>query len=406
MPFVPAVLLGAALAAGTAQQKLTLVEAVRAALQRNPELLEARAAAAASASAGAVARAFPELTLSYIAWQQPWAHPFDPSATNMHMFGFRQALPFLGQRHLAGKAADLEAAASLSDAAARRLAVEAQIAHALTSWWRQEEELAVHLRHMELAERTVEAVQLRYATGGARQADILRAELDLHRLHADIAGIREQIRAAKALLAAAMGLPLDAALAPPEEPEVASPKGASERPELIAARLRGERAGAAQELANRARAWPEVMVGFDYMLMPDAPDAYALMIQVSAPWLWGKRKPEQERAAREADRAAAAARATANAAAFEEVDASARVDAVKAQLGVLRDTVLPLAERVLEATRSNYATGQADLVSLLDAERALLDARLSVVRQRAALGAAIADVRRARGIDLLPEVTP
>jgi outer membrane protein TolC len=148
------------------------------------------------------------------------------------------------------------------------------------------------------------------------------------------------------------------------------------------------------------------MVGFDYMLMPRDADAFALMVQVSAPWLWGKRKAEHERAAREAERAAAAARATANAAGFEDAEATARADATQAQLRVLRDQVLPVAEQALEATRSNYGTGQAELVSLLETERALLDIRLAVVRQRAALADAIADLRRARGLDLLPEVKP
>src|SRR5206468_7857434 len=64
------------------------------------------------------------ISLSYQAWQQPLARPWDPTATNMHMIGVRQSLPFLGQRGLAGQAADLEAAASQSDVAARRLLVE------------------------------------------------------------------------------------------------------------------------------------------------------------------------------------------------------------------------------------------------------------------------------------------
>jgi outer membrane protein TolC len=67
---------------------------------------------------------------------------------------------------------------------------------------------------------------------------------------------------------------------------------------------------------------------------------------------------------------------------------------------------VPRAERALQAMRASYASGDADLVALIDAERALLDARLSAVRQRAALADAAADLRRALGLDLLEEVKP
>lgn len=406
MPFHPAFALGVVLAAGTAQPKLTLVDAVRAALERNPELAEARASAAASAAVGAVARALPEPTLSYQAWQQPLARPWDPTATNMHMIGVRQSLPFFGQRRLAGQSADLEAKASGEDASARRLAVEAQVAHALTTWWRQQQELAVHLQHMELAGRTAEATRLRYATGSARQGDVLRAETDHHRLHVDIAGIREQLRAGQAMLNALMGRGPSQPLLPPDEPEQVAPQAQAERPEIAAAKTRSSRAAVDRELAHRAKSWPDVMVGFDYMLMPQAPDAFAVMVQVSAPWLWGKRRPEAERASLEAIRAQTSIAATENAAAFENAEAGARVEAAKAQLTVLRDDVLPRSERAVEALRTSYVTGQGDLVSLIDAERSLLDTRLAVVRQRAALGDAIADLRRARGLDLIPSDKP
>jgi hypothetical protein len=53
---------------------------------------------------------------------------------------------------------------------------------------------SIALEHMKLAERTRAAVEARYATGGGRQGDILRAQTDLHRLHADVAGIQESLR--------------------------------------------------------------------------------------------------------------------------------------------------------------------------------------------------------------------
>jgi outer membrane protein TolC len=146
------------------------------------------------------------------------------------------------------------------------------------------------------------------------------------------------------------------------------------------------------------------MVGFDYMLMPGFPDAYSVMLQVGVPWFSSRRAAEADRAAAEAQQARDAVAVATNAARYEHVAAQARARAAKAQLAVLEDDVVPRADRTLQALRASYASGDADLVALIDAESALLDARLSAVRQEASLADAAADLRRAVGIDLLEEV--
>jgi len=386
-------------------QTFSLVDATRVAMERNPELAEAASAARASERAVRGAGALPEPMLSYQAWQQPLSRPLDPTATNMHMIGFRQSLPFPGQLGIAERAARIDAEARRDDVRARRLAVQAQVAHAYVAWWRAREELRVHLEHMTLEQRTLAAVESRYSTGSGRQADILRAETDVHRLHADIAGIQESLRSSEALLAAAMGAP-DEALPPPAPPPVALPAGGGERPEVAAARAQAERARTAAHLADRARRAPDLMVGFDYMLMPNFPDAYSVMLQVGLPWFSSRRATEAGRAAAEAQRASDTAAVAVNAARYEQAEAQARAQAAKAQLAVLDDDVMPRADRTLQAMRASYASGDADLVALIDAESVLLDASLSAVRQRAALADAAADLRRALAIDLLEEVKP
>lgn len=403
--FVPALVVALSAVPAETSQTLSLVDATRAAMEHNPELAEAASAARAAEAGVRGAGALPETMLSYQAWQQPWSRPVDPTATNMHMIGIRQSLPFPGQLGIAERVARSEARARRDDVRARRLAVQAQVAHAYVAWWRAREELRVHLEHMKLAERTLAAVEARYAAGGGRQGDILRAQTDLHRLHADIAGIQESLRASEALLAATMGAP-DEALPPPSVPEVALQQGGGEQPEVAAARARVGRAEDAARLADRARRAPDLMVGFDYMLMPGLPDAYSVMLQVGVPWFSSRRAAEADRAAAEEQQARDVAAAAVNAARYEQVEAQARARSAKAQLAVLEDDVVPRADRTLQAMRASYASGDADLVVLIDAESALLDARLSAVRQHAALADAAADLRRALGIDFLEEVKP
>ena len=403
-----AALLAAALAAASdLDDPLTLAAATRAAMQGNPELAAATSGARASSHAARAARALPEPMLSYQAWQQPLTRPVDPGATNMHMLGIRWSVPFPGQLALAGRAAADAASARSEDARALRLATQAQVAHAFVAWWRSSRELEVHLGQMALAEKVVEAAKTRYSAGAAVQADILRAETELHRLHADIAGLREASATARALLNAAMGRPVEEALPAAGPIESAIPEGPSrDRPELVAAQDRAGQAEALLELGERARRAPDLMIGFDYMLTPHMPDAYSVMLQVGVPWFSGRRSAEAARAGEEAESARRLIEATQNAASFEAAEARARARSARAQADMLEAEVVPRAERTVASLRNAYLAGQADLTSLLDAERALLDAGLSAVRQRAALAEAIADLRRAQGIDLLEGAAP
>ncbi|MCY0998388.1 TolC family protein [Myxococcus sp. MISCRS1] len=391
---------------GPSGEVLDLPSAVKTALQHNPEVAQARAARDAERAGAAGARAWPEPSLSYQAWQQPLATPFDPTATNMHMLGIRQTLPFPGQLGRAGRAAEAGAAARGADFLAARLRLEAQVAHALNGYWLIQHELEAHARHLELGQQTVAAVRARYVSGQARQADLLRAETELHRQHASIAGLRENLRGTMALLNALLGRPPDSALPAASEPEAELPSGALERPEVAAARLRTVEAQESAALADKARRLPEVMVGFDYMLMPGMPDAYSVMLQVPMPWLSGRRTADAERARRQVEELHFAKASAENAARYEVAEAQAGVAAARAQLVVTEEKLVPGAERALEATRASYVAGQADLLALLDAESALLDARLSQVRQRAAQGDAIADLRRALGLSLISEKQP
>ena len=397
----------ALLLAAQAPSTLNLRTAVREALDHNPEVAQSQAAVRAEAAQARGARAWPEPSISYQAWQQPLAQPLDPTATNMHMFGLRQTLPFWGQRSGSGEAAEAGARATEADAASVRLRLQAQVAHGLVGYWLMREELAAHEAHVTLGQKTLEAIKARYVGGQGTQSDLLRAETELHRLHSSIEGLRQSIRGSAAYLNATMGRRPDAPLPPPEEPERVLPVGGGNtRPEVTAAEERASQALASAALANAARSLPEVMVGFDYMLMPQMPDAYSVMVQVPLPFLSGRRAAEGDRARAQLEVAQFAKAVVENTARYEAEEARARAAAASAELEVLEKLQVPVAEHALESTRATYSAGQADLVSLLDAQNVLLDTRLLLVRQRAALGDAIADLRRALGLDLFQQEKP
>jgi outer membrane protein TolC len=57
-------------------------------------------------------------------------------------------------------------------------------------------------------------------------------------------------------------------------------------------------------------------------------------------------------------------------------------------------------EEARAMTQDAYLAGRVDLLRLLEAQRALLEAQLAEVEATAAWGRALADVERAAGVDL------
>jgi outer membrane protein TolC len=68
---------------------------------------------------------------------------------------------------------------------------------------------------------------------------------------------------------------------------------------------------------------------------------------------------------------------------------------------LLRTTVVPQSENVLEVSRVGYQTNRVDFLAVVDNQRALLDARLNYFRALSDRELALADLARAVGADVL-----
>lgn len=147
------------------------------------------------------------------------------------------------------------------------------------------------------------------------------------------------------------------------------------------------------------------MVGADYWVSPSlsAPNAYGAMVSMSLPWL----NPEHRAEARAADQTARAERHAADTvqtlASLELHQAVAGFDAARASLAIVEHELLPQAEQSLEAIGSAFASGQSDLLSLLEAQRSLFELRLERSRAYARVLSQLADVEFASGMSLFDE---
>jgi cobalt-zinc-cadmium efflux system outer membrane protein len=95
------------------------------------------------------------------------------------------------------------------------------------------------------------------------------------------------------------------------------------------------------------------------------------------------------------------ARARVNAARLQgvaELAAAYRTfEAATARQRALVESVVPAARQAAKATEEAYSLGRAQLVAVLDAERALVDARLTALETQAVRASSWADVEHALG---------
>jgi cobalt-zinc-cadmium efflux system outer membrane protein len=82
------------------------------------------------------------------------------------------------------------------------------------------------------------------------------------------------------------------------------------------------------------------------------------------------------------------------------IDALARSRSSALRRRALHEDVRPAMEEARAMTQDAYLAGRVDLLRLLEAQRALLEAQLAEVEATAAWGRALADVERAAGVDL------
>jgi outer membrane protein TolC len=381
---------------------------LRVALARNRELAETHERSEAAQARGQAAGRLPDLELKSELWAVPLAHPLALGQADTIMVGLRQSLPAWGTLDARGRAASEEAGSAADTERARQQDVAAQVQRALAAYYGADQELRLHLEHLGLTSRLLELAKVNQRTAHGDLQDVLRLQIELTRLHTDVAKIERQARSSRALLNALMDREPDAPLGPPEALAVAEAPDVgglergldANRPEVAAAGRAVRRTEATLEAARRAARIPSFMIGVDYWYMPmgvDVRHAYGAMVTMNLPWLSGRRRDEEAEAERSLRAEQHALEATRNAVRYELRDAAARVEAARESFTIIDSDLLVQARRSLEVTQANYAAGQGDALGLLEALRSYLQVRIERVRALAELASSEADLRRAAG---------
>jgi len=254
------------------------------------------------------------------------------------------------------------------------------------------------------ARDVVTAANARYASGTARQADVLRAEVEVARLGAVARGLVSEVRAAEAMLNTSLAVDADrpvpplAALAlvqPP--PSWSAIKAAlASRPELAAGRAEVARAEAEiQVMRDMYRPMATIRTGPSYTMTEGR--GWMAMVGLSLPIWRGRLRAGVAEA--QAMRAMSAADLDAMIRMIEG-DAAAAVNQLHAsrdRQAALAADVLPRARMAIDPAVAGYTSGQLPLVSVIEAVQALWLVQADLIAADTELGLAWARLGRAIG---------
>src|SRR5258706_5943239 len=119
-----------------------------------------------------------------------------------------------------------------------------------------------------------------------------------------------------------------------------------------------------------------------------------------SPWTKGKHDYEVEEAFAEREAAKSELDAMKNAALLETREMYIKARAAEKSLTIYRDGLLPQAEQSFSSAVAAYQTGQANFMTLLEAQRTIRDARLGYYKASVEYEQSLVDLEKAVGGNL------
>ena len=323
-------------------------------------------------------------------------------------------VPFFGKLGLKEKIAQREANIAEQELRAKEREIISMVKMAYADLFMAERSIEILREQLEILRVVIGATEARYRVGRVPQQDVFKAQLEQSQILNQLIVAEEEITVATVKLNTSMYRPPrtpiqiptdlalpDSTLTVPALDDLAL----ANRPELRGAEREIERAEIMYELADRNRKYPDFMLGWDYMRMPAEmkKDRYGAMVNITipfSPWTAGRRNYEVEESLAEIRAARANRDAMRNMTLREVSQSQAKVQAARRSITLLNEGLLAQAELSFRSAMAAYQTGRVEFVALLEAQRALREARMGYYKATVGFIQNLADLERVIGKDL------
>ena len=400
--------------AAFAQAPLTLPEATAEAIAKNPEIqvLQQRLEVASARAKQAPYLEDPEIALQLFA--VPFSQPTNLNQADNTSVGIRQKLPFFGKLGLKEKIAQQETRVADQELQAKEREIISMVKMAYADLFMSQRSIEILREQLDIMKTIIGATESRYRVGRVTQQDVFKAQLEQSELLNQLIVAEEDSNAATVKLNTAMYRPprtpiqVAADLTLPDLTSTAAELdelALANRPELKGAEEEITRSEKMYELADRNRKFPDFMVGWDYVRKPTEAnkDRYAAMVNITipfSPWTIGRRNYEVEESLAEIRAARSNRDAVRNATLKQVGESLSKVQAAKRSVQLYREGLLSQAELSFRSALAAYQTGRVEFVNLLEAQRALRDARMGYYKATVSYLQNVADLERAVGREL------
>jgi len=393
-----------------APRESVLLGSVLASVERtNPRLDAARATArAARARIPSVTRLpDPQLQLGWMNYELPNLRPMD--AIGMTQLQLMQMVPVAGKLRLAGVVETARADATATRVEDVSLDLRQRASMVFYEIYAADGTLGVARETRRLLQDISDIATKMYQVGDGRQADVLRANVELARMQEDIVRMESMRTTMTARLNALLVQSPDAPVGEPRLPlfPVALPELDSlvrlaerNRPMLRAGAQDFDAAAASAQLAQR-EIWPDIQLGVQYGQQPGPTGAQrmgSLMIGASLP-IYAKNRQLQLREEANAMSAMAAADLGAMRAETRGAVGEAHASLVRARrlAALYRTSVLPQAEATVTSSLASYRVGTVNFMTLLESQMTLNQYRQELFTLEAEEGKAWAELEMLTG---------
>lgn len=314
--------------------------------------------------------------------------------------GVAQTFPWFGKRRLQGDATAAAAAAVEQVYQTAKLALFYRVKTAYYEYWYLGQDIALTQQHIQLLTHLESVARTRYQAGAAPNSALIQAQVELGKLDDRLRTLEALRKPLVAKLNAAMNRATHALLPWPRElPESAVSFTDEQAAQWMSADnpdLRRLDHVIEQEDANAKRArknyYPDISLGVDVVRrgtttmagsMASDKNSMMAMVSINLPLWYGTYRAAE----REARLGKAAAETERDDTAIQlEADLALTLhqfrDAER-KIGLYRDTLIPKAEQSLKVVQQEFETGSTGFITLIDAQRLLLEFQLEHRRAQA-----------------------
>ena len=402
----------AAPASSLRAQDLVLGDLYRDVTHASPRAEAARAMARAARARVAQAKLPPDPALQFgvMNYALPGLRPMD--ALGMTQLQLMQMLPVAGKLQLAGRVADAQASAAAMRATNVDWELRSEAARSFYELYATERALVIARQALRTLQNISATTQSMYRVGEGRQADVLRAQVEIARMVEDTIRMRAERTAMTARLNGLLYRAPETELASPVLPRFPSsvpPLDSLERlapdsrPLVRAAADEVEAARSSERLARR-EIWPDLQLGAQYgrQTSQGGERMGSVMIGATLPIF------ARSRQLRMREEVAAMRQAASGYLAAMIVETRTMLTVAYADLGqarrltaLYRTTVLPQANAVVGSALAAYRVGSVDFMTLLDNQMAAYRYGRELATLEADEGKAWAELERLTGRELL-----